>query len=619
MPPKQSPHSRKAKEPAQEHEQQQAPGLSPEVGPAAVAGLVSSAAPKQKEGEYGDRDMGAAASKGGVEEGAQKTDGQRSEKAPATGAPTKASVDDHDEAPGDSDQEVDAQITRVEDGVKNTSSEPISEKDKLSDSESIPAYVKRNEQAGENEAHREQATDSKAGEALEPENARQQDEALRPMECVQEETWQEHREAETAGDGFVQPQGDKELLSKAREEDGRRQEREHEHDDDAGRRRRERKRPRLILSALPRDERDAAAADAEGAGDVGPSTTAAHEHGGAHAPPEKKRRRGPGGALGMMSLLQSTLSKARTEAETASRDKGAKQRASLEARLATKLARENEQMRSASEEKSQLRALFRVAEDIAAGEAEHRSLRAQKRRLASFLVTKNPAAAATDSSGKRGPGPRAGGGRSQRGADVRAAGWGRVGGGITSSPPRRATAHCLPNDIPKGAGSSISADVPSSLPPEAITQPQSYSSTIASTSSALPRPGSMAHNEHHSTYQVYYLPKKLLAWQEDALDDQEDAVDDAIEDADDAWAARRKKLEEELKQLLEKVGPWPSKEKSDGERRGACDDKDGMVKENEQSDKNQGDGDEDEISRERNRNDNNDQRMRVAPSFSLSP
>lgn len=50
-------------------------------------------------------------------------------------------------------------------------------------------------------------------------------------------------------------------------------------------------------------------------------------------------------------------------------------------------------------------------------------------------------------------------------------------------------------------------------------------------------------------YEVYYLPRKLVPAQEDALDAQEEAVDDAIDQADDDWDRARASMLQELQDI----------------------------------------------------------------------
>ena len=224
--------------------------------------------------------------------------------------------------------------------------------------------------------------------------------------------------------------------------------------------------------------------------------------------PEKKARRAPLRGMGMLGLLESTLTQAKAESAARSRDTGALRRSNVESRLANRQQRELEAKRRKSDQKGLEREVLRLAEAISAGEAELKSLRSQKRRLASFLVTKAGA-----------PRPK---GRAQRD----------------------------PNKIDSIRSPLVEAsyDIPSSIPPDRQTPSRSaFSSDF------------LAINEAE-TYPIYYLPKKLLDFQEDMLDDQEDRVDEAIEDADDAWAARRKDLQKQLEEAIAKLEDFNSED-----------------------------------------------------------
>lgn len=49
-------------------------------------------------------------------------------------------------------------------------------------------------------------------------------------------------------------------------------------------------------------------------------------------------------------------------------------------------------------------------------------------------------------------------------------------------------------------------------------------------------------------YEVYYLPRKLLPTQEDALDEQEERVDEDMDKADDDWDQAREAMQKELQE-----------------------------------------------------------------------
>lgn len=89
----------------------------------------------------------------------------------------------------------------------------------------------------------------------------------------------------------------------------------------------------------------------------------------------------------MFSLLTGTLSQFKKESESDRAAKVAERRASIEARLASKL-KSSEQLLEQSERRRKLVWEARsVAEEIAGGDASRKTLRGLKRRQASFLFT----------------------------------------------------------------------------------------------------------------------------------------------------------------------------------------------------------------------------------------
>ncbi len=257
----------------------------------------------------------------------------------------------------------------------------------------------------------------------------------------------------------------------------------------------------------------------------------------------------------------------------------ARQRAATDARLADRVQRDRHAHERGVElhrALSQLRgALVGLAEQLAAGEMEHRALRAQKRRLASFLVTKGVDEASAAEAARvlrRAQGPR------------EIAQWREgVKLGLKGVYSKQA--------LEAGAGFSIAPDVPSSLPPALpvpVPVPSSsaqegaplardldyrprrsdpYSRRARSRSRSLTPPPSRAADarsvvlhdaraprgpgtawwcDRASRYPIYYLPRTLLAAQEDLLDVQEDEVDDALEAREARWAARKAALRAQL-------------------------------------------------------------------------
>lgn len=191
-------------------------------------------------------------------------------------------------------------------------------------------------------------------------------------------------------------------------------------------------------------------------------------------------------------MLNATLGRAKSEAEKNRTD--AEKRASTEARIQQKLHKERQAIEAAESTRRALRAEcekeLSLVEQLLLGEAAHRSIRAQKRRLASFLVTSsnsNESAA----------------GRDRRDRPHGSSGAGRV--------------------------AIIAPFVPSSLGP-------------------LPK-----RSQQHKDWPVYFLPKLLTPDQEDILDEQEDRVDAEIEAADEEWEHKKVRLQEQLSQVRDAV------------------------------------------------------------------
>lgn len=93
----------------------------------------------------------------------------------------------------------------------------------------------------------------------------------------------------------------------------------------------------------------------------------------------------------MFGLLTSTLTQFKRESETDRAATAAQRRAQVEARLASKL----KDSEKAVERTEKRRALFWearwIAEEIAQGDAQRKTIRGMKRRMASFLFTPTPA------------------------------------------------------------------------------------------------------------------------------------------------------------------------------------------------------------------------------------
>ncbi|UTT89871.1 hypothetical protein NDA17_001907 [Ustilago hordei] len=109
-------------------------------------------------------------------------------------------------------------------------------------------------------------------------------------------------------------------------------------------------------------------------------------------PPTKRSRPPPEPAVKrrgqrLFGMLTSTLTQFKAESESTRSTSAAQRRAEIEARLATKL-KQTDSVLSATERKKDLVWEARgIAEQIASGDAQRKTLRGLKRRMASFLFT----------------------------------------------------------------------------------------------------------------------------------------------------------------------------------------------------------------------------------------
>ncbi|SPC67771.1 uncharacterized protein UHOD_06868 [Ustilago sp. UG-2017b] len=109
-------------------------------------------------------------------------------------------------------------------------------------------------------------------------------------------------------------------------------------------------------------------------------------------PPTKRSRPPPeptikGRGQRLFGMLTSTLTQFKAESESTRSTTAAQRRAEIEARLATKL-KQTDSVLSATERKKDLVWEARgIAEEIASGDAQRKTLRGLKRRMASFLFT----------------------------------------------------------------------------------------------------------------------------------------------------------------------------------------------------------------------------------------
>lgn len=219
-------------------------------------------------------------------------------------------------------------------------------------------------------------------------------------------------------------------------------------------------------------------------------------------PAAKRTRRGgdadsAGRGRRLFGLLNQTLSKAKEDNVRRTSGEAGRRRAEVEARLQQRVKHDSAKMQKSKELttqlETQLNEAFSLAIEIQSMEMAVRLRKAQKRRLGSFLVTPSDLAVYDGEPGES----------SNRGWD-------------------------------------------SSLPPS--VDGRVLAPAIASVIAPVGR-------EHSSSMQapdahpVYFLPAKMLATQDDQLDDQEDSVDEAIFAADDAWTKRREGMQERLGDL----------------------------------------------------------------------
>ncbi|KAK0547675.1 hypothetical protein OC846_004763 [Tilletia horrida] len=197
----------------------------------------------------------------------------------------------------------------------------------------------------------------------------------------------------------------------------------------------------------------------------------------------------------MFGLVTSTLKKVANENEKRMTGEAGKRRAEIEERLKQKLEKESSVIDDWAAQEQQNRAdlaeLNKITGAIAIGEADFRVRKAQKRRLASFLCAKVDISRST------------------------------IGGRAPTSYPRP------------------DRDVPTSC--------------LSTTDYATDLPFGLEPLREGALYPIYYLPAKLLPAQEDELDEQEDRVDRLIDDAETEWRAKRAKMEQDCKELRDRI------------------------------------------------------------------
>ena len=103
------------------------------------------------------------------------------------------------------------------------------------------------------------------------------------------------------------------------------------------------------------------------------------------ADPDARRR-----GQRLFGVLTSTLSQFKRESESTRAASAAQKRAEIEARLATKLENTSKAIDSTERRRSLVWEARALAEQIAAGDAQRKTLRSMKRRMASFLYTTHP-------------------------------------------------------------------------------------------------------------------------------------------------------------------------------------------------------------------------------------
>lgn len=104
------------------------------------------------------------------------------------------------------------------------------------------------------------------------------------------------------------------------------------------------------------------------------------------ADPDARRR-----GQRLFGVLTSTLSQFKRESESTRAASAAQKRAEIEARLAAKLEHTSKAIDSTERRRSLVWEARALAEQIAAGDAQRKTLRSMKRRMASFLYTPTPA------------------------------------------------------------------------------------------------------------------------------------------------------------------------------------------------------------------------------------
>ncbi|SNX83984.1 uncharacterized protein MEPE_02692 [Melanopsichium pennsylvanicum] len=199
----------------------------------------------------------------------------------------------------------------------------------------------------------------------------------------------------------------------------------------------------------------------------------------------------------LFGVLTGTLHQFKREQESTRAASLAQKRAEIEARLAHKLKREETQIHDTERKKWLIWEARMIAERIVEGDAQRRTLRSLKRRMASFLYI-------SPSDGEN-----------------------RI---ITGRDGEKYDTRLAP-DIPTCKKSSNENN-------RKISRRWDHHHDV---------------NDQEINYSIYFLPGKTLPEQEDKLNLQEDQVDDKIDRFDDIWDLKKSTLLHQLETLKQSI------------------------------------------------------------------
>lgn len=219
----------------------------------------------------------------------------------------------------------------------------------------------------------------------------------------------------------------------------------------------------------------------------------------------------------LFGMLNATLGQARKQ--EASRSQEVAKRLEVEARSQSRMKRKLEEVEWFEYTKRILLPEYQKEMELLEGwmgeEVAYRSMRGQKRRLASFLVSSGEWNEKDNQDYHS---------RMVRRKERRSTGRRQSSTGLSSA------RHLEEESASRRGPILVSPAVPSALAP-------------------LSQDHHRSNNEEPQHHPIYYLPRKLTLRQEDMLDDQEDQVDAELEEVEKSWLRRKKIWEEEVEEV----------------------------------------------------------------------